>query len=91
MTGSSSAPRSRASCLSSSSAIRTPAAEAAPSPARSFMSVVIATAQPLPTPPTTFSSGIRASSMKSSLNSGSLVIWCSGRTCTASCSMSMMK
>ena len=47
----------------------------APRPARSFISVVIATAQPLPTPPTTFSSGIRASSMKSSLNSGSFVIW----------------
>ena len=71
--------------------MRTPAADAAPRPARSFISVVIATAQPLPTPPTTFSSGIRASSMKSSLNSGWFVIWWSGRTCTASCSMSMMK
>ena len=57
----------------------TPAAAAAPSPARSCMSVVIATAQPFPTPPTTFSSGIRASSMKSSLNSASPVIWRSGR------------
>ena len=38
----------------------------------------MATAQPLPTPPITFSSGIRASSMKSSLNSASPVIWCSG-------------
>ena len=75
MIGSSSAPRSWASSLSSSSAIRTPAAAEAPRPARSFMSVVIATAQPLPTPPTTFSSGMRASSMKSSLNSGSRVIW----------------
>ena len=80
-----------ASSRSSSSAIRTPAADAAPRPARSFISVVMATAQPSPTPPTTFSSGIRASSMKSSLNSGWRVIWCSGRTCTASCSMSMMK
>ena len=49
---------------------RRPARRAAPRPARSFISVVIATLQPLPTPPTTFSSGIRASSMKSSLNSG---------------------
>ena len=53
--------------------------------------VVIATAQPFPTPPITFSSGIRASSMNSSLNSGSPVIWRSGRTCTASCSMSIRK
>ncbi len=47
------------------------------------MSVVSATFQPLPTPPTTFASGIRASSMNSSLNSASPVIWRSGRTCTA--------
>ena len=55
------------------------------------MSVVSATFQPLPTPPTTFASGIRASSMNSSLNSASPVIWRSGRTCTASCSMSIRK
>ena len=61
------------------------------SPARSFISVVIATAQPLPTPPTTFSSGIRASSMKISLNSPSPVIWTSGCTSTPSCSMSIRK
>ena len=59
--------------------------------ARSCMSVVMATAQPLPSPPTMFSCGIRASSMKSSLNSDSPVIWRSGRTWTASCSMSMRK
>jgi hypothetical protein len=39
------------------------------------MSVVIATFQPLPSPPTMFSSGIRASSRNSSLNSDSPVIW----------------
>ena len=61
------------------------------SPARSFISVVIATAQPLPTPPTTFSSGIRASSMKTSLNSPSPVIWTSGFASTPSCSMSIRK
>ena len=53
-----------------------------PSPARSFISVVSATFQPLPTPPTTFASGMRASSMNSSLNSASPVIWRSGRTWT---------
>ena len=65
-----------------SSAISHATADAAPRPARSFISVVSATFQPLPTPPTTFSSGIRASSMKSSLNSASPVIWRSGRTWT---------
>ena len=55
------------------------------------MSVVSATFQPLPTPPTTFSSGIRASSMKSSLNSASPVICRSGRTWTSACSMSIRK
>ena len=92
ITGSSATPRSRASSFSvleRDAHARRPTPP--PRPARSFMSVVIATPQPLPTPPTTFSSGIRASSMKSSLNSGSFVIWWSGRTCTASCSMSMMK
>ena len=57
----------------------------------SFCRHVIATGQPLPSPPTMLSFGIRASSMNSSLNSASPVIWRSGRTCTASCSMSMMK
>ena len=38
-----------------------------------------------------FSSGIRASSMNSSLNSASPVICTSGRTSTASCSMSIRK
>ena len=61
------------------------------SPARSFISVVIATVQPLPTPPTTFASGIRASSMKTSLNSPSPVIWTSGRASTPACSMSIRK
>ena len=61
------------------------------SPARSFISVVIATVQPLPTPPTTFASGIRASSMKTSLNSPSPVIWTSGLASTPSCSMSIRK
>ena len=60
-------------------------------PARSFMSVVSATFQPLPTPPTTLSSGIRASSRNSSLNSDSPVIWRSGTTWTPSCSMSSRK
>ena len=53
--------------------------------------VVIATVQPLPTPPTTFSSGIRASSMKISLNSASPVIWRSGRTSTPGACMSTMR
>jgi hypothetical protein len=91
ITGSPSTPRSRASALRFSSTTRVPAAATAPRPARSCMSVVMATIQPLPTPPTTFSSGIRASSMKSSLNSASPVIWRSGRTCTSSCSMSIRK
>ena len=74
ITGSSVTPRSRASCASSPSAMRMPAAAEAPRPARSCINVVMATIQPLPTPPTTFSSGMRASSMKSSLNSASPVI-----------------
>ena len=59
--------------------------------ARSCISVVIATAQPSPSRPTMFSCGMRASSMNSSLNSDSPVIWRSGLTCTASCSMSIRK
>ncbi len=60
-------------------------------PARSCISVVIATGQPLPSPPTMLSFGIRASSMNSSLNSASPVICTSGRTSTPSCSMSIRK
>ena len=60
-------------------------------PARSFISVVIATDQPLPTPPTMFSSGIRASLMKTSLNSPSPVIWTSGLASTPGWSMSIRK
>jgi hypothetical protein len=55
------------------------------------MSVVIATFQPLPTPPTTSAVPTRAPSRNSSLNSASPVIWRSGRTCTPSCSMSSRK
>ena len=65
-----------------SSATCTRACSANASPARSCISVVIATRQPLSTPPTTFSTGIRASSMNSSLNSASPVIWTSGRIST---------
>ena len=60
-------------------------------PARSFISVVIATLQPLPTPPTTLASGTLASSMKISLNSPSPVICTSGRTWTPGWSMSIRK
>jgi hypothetical protein len=55
------------------------------------MSVVSATFQPLPSPPSTFASGIRAPSMNSSLNSFSPVIWRSGRTSTPGWSMSIRK
>ena len=48
MTGSSATPRSRARSLTSSSAMRTPGGRRRPRPARSFISVVMATAQPLP-------------------------------------------
>ena len=58
ITGSSSTPRSRASSISSPSAIFTPTAEPNAMPARSFMSVVMATFQPSPGWPTTFSSGM---------------------------------
>ena len=96
MTGSSAAvpPLTRVSLASSPSRLRLLAICAiAPkaSPARSFISVVIATDQPLPTPPTTLASGIRASSMKTSLNSPSPVIWTSGLASTPCCSMSIRK
>ena len=89
--GSLSTPRSLASSISWPSAIFIVAAAPAPRPARSFISVVMATPQPLPSPPITLASGMRASSMNSSLNSASPVIWCSGLICTASCSMSIRK
>src|SRR3954467_4243113 len=79
------------SSASSPSATCTRACRAKASPARSCISVVMATRQPLSTPPTTLSAGIRASSMNSSLNSASPVICTSGRTSTPSCSMSMRK
>ena len=66
-------------------------ADAALSPARSNISVVIATFQPSPTAPTTFSSGTTASLKKISLNSDSPVAWRSGRTSTPGCFMSQMK
>ena len=91
MTGSFEAPVSRARSISSRSAICTLTCSANASPARSCISVVIATDQPLFSPPTMFSSGIRASSMNSSLNSASPVIWRSGRVSTPSCSMSIRK
>ena len=68
-----------------------PITAAAPRPARSNISVVMATAQPPPTSPMMFSSGTSASSRKISLNSASPVIWRSGRTSTFGCSMSRMK
>ena len=79
------------SSASSLSATCTRACSANASPARSCINVVMATRQPLSTPPTTFSTGIRASSMNSSLNSASPVIWTSGRMSTPSCSMSIRK
>src|SRR3954453_10845193 len=91
MTASSAAPLSRASSSSSRSVILTRICRPNASVARSCISVVIATAHPLPSPPTMISSGIRASSMNSSLNSASPVIWRSGRTWPASCSMSIKK
>ena len=55
---------------------------AKPSVPRSCSSVVIATCQPPPTSPTTFSSGTSTPVKKISLNSASPVIWRSGRTST---------
>ena len=62
-----------------------------PRATRSFINVVTATAQPLPTSPNTRSWGIRTSVRKISLNSASPVIWCRGRTSTPSDSMSSKK
>ena len=60
-----------------------PAGPPALSPARSNISVVLATAQPLFRPPTIHESGTRASDMNTSLNSARPVISRSGRTSTA--------
>jgi hypothetical protein len=84
-------PRSLISAISCARSRETATAAPPPSPARSFISVVIATIQPLPSPPTRFSSGMKASWKKTSLNSASPVIWTSGRISTPSCSMSQMK
>ena len=54
---------------------------------RSWASVVLATTQPLFTPPTTLSSGQRASSKKTSLNSAVPSGWVIGRTWIPSCCM----
>ena len=58
-----------------------------PRPARSFISVVLAAAHPLLTPPISAESATRASVMKTSLNSEWPVISLSGRTSTPSWSM----
>ena len=55
---------------------------------RSFISVVSATRQPSPSPPSRSASGTRASVKKTSLNSASPVIWKSGRTSTPGACMS---
>ena len=62
-----------------------------PRPARSFMSVVLATAQPLFRPPMSALSGTTASSMKTSLNMACPVISTSGRISTPFWCMSMPK
>ncbi len=58
---------------------------------RSFISVVCATFQPSPTSPSRWSSGIRTSVKKTSLNSASPVSWRSGRTSTPGAVMSSTK
>jgi len=69
-----------------------PEIEPAPESAtRSFMRVVIATCQPWPSSPTRIESGMRTSSMKTSLNSASPVICTSGRTSTPGACMSSTK
>ena len=55
------------------------------------MSVVIATCQPSPSSPTRIESGMRTSSMNTSLNSASPVICTSGRTSTPGACMSSTK
>ena len=66
----------------SGSATSSPAVSAKPSVPRSCRSVVIATCQPPPISPRTFSSGTSTPVKKISLNSASPVIWRSGRTST---------
>ena len=58
---------------------------------RSFIRVAMATAQPWPTSPMRWESGMRAPVKKISLNSASPVIWRSGRTSTPGWCMSMKK
>ena len=62
-----------------------------PSALRSFISVVIATPQPLPTSPRRCASGMRASVKYTSLNSAWPVSWRSGRVSTPGACMSMTK
>ena len=62
-----------------------------PSPARSAASVVLATAQPLLSPPIMFASGTRAPSRKTSLNIARPVISRSGRISTPGWSISNAK
>ena len=62
-----------------------------PRPARSFISVVLAAAQPLLMPPISAESATRASVMKTSLKSACPVISFSGRTSTPSWSISKAK
>ena len=64
---------------------------AKPSVPRSWSSVVIATCQPPPTSPTTFSTGTSTPEKKISLNSASPVIWRSGRTSTPGAFMSTIR
>ena len=59
--------------------------------ALSNMSVLLATAQPAPSPPMTFSCGTRASSRNTSLKSARPVISLSGRTSIPGCCISMAK
>ena len=62
-----------------------------PSAVRSFISVVIATFQPLPTSPSRCASGMRASVKYTSLNSAWPVIWRSGRVSTPAPCISITK
>ena len=58
---------------------------------RSFIKVVTATAQPLPSWSTRCESGTLTSSRKTSLNDAPPVIWRSGRAVTPGARMSTMK
>ncbi len=66
-------------------------APAPPMSARSFISVVCATPQPLFTPPSTFSSGMWTSVRNVSLKCATPVIWRSGRASTPGVVMSTRK